>query len=94
MRSRLISNPAIAALALTLYVAHGAGAAKKTGDTANLAQDRYIAAIRLDQTREALIKLVEAQKAKATTAPPGMPIADDRFEAGLLQPTTFEGNGR
>ena len=64
-------------------------------DPANLAQDRYIAAILLDQTRDALTKLVEAQKTKTVAAPPGMPIGeDDGFEAGLLQPTSYQGDLR
>jgi hypothetical protein len=69
--------------------------AARSADPADLAQDRYIAAILLDQTRDALAKLVETSKVKAIQAPPGMPIGDDDgFEAGLLQRTTYEGDSK
>jgi hypothetical protein len=61
--------------------------ASKTGDAADLAEDRYLADILLDRTHDALAELVQAQKDRALTAPPGMPIGeDDGFELGLLRP--------
>jgi hypothetical protein len=63
--------------------------AAKTGNAADLDQDRYIAAMLLDTTPDALAKLVDAQKTTSLAAPPGMPIGeDDEFEAGLLRPTS------
>jgi hypothetical protein len=94
MEDKHLSPTAAAEIRATLTALGEKLQSIKTGDPANLAQDRYLAAIMLDQTRDALQKLVEAQKAKAVTAPPGMPIGDDGFEAGLLQPTTYEGDSK
>jgi hypothetical protein len=94
MENKHLSPTPAAEIRATLTTLGAKLQAIKTGDPANLAQDSYLAAILLDQTRDALPKLVEAQKAKAVAAPPGMPIGDDGFEAGLLQPTTYEGDSK
>ncbi len=94
MEDKRLSPTAASEIRATLTALGRKLEAIKTGDPANLAQDSYLAAILLDQTRDALPKLVEAQKAKAVAAPPGMPIGDDGFEAGLLQPTTYEGDSK
>jgi hypothetical protein len=92
MEDKRLSPTAAAEIRATLTALGHRLLAVKTGDASNLAQDRYIAAILLDQTRDALTKLVEAQKTRTMAAPPGMPIGeDDEFEAGLLRPTTSEG---
>jgi hypothetical protein len=95
MEDKRLSPTAAAEIRATLTVLGQKLQAAQTADPADLAQDRYIAAILLDQTRDALAKLVEAQKAKAISAPPGMPIGEDQeFEAGLLHPTTYEGDSK
>ncbi len=93
MEDKRLSPTAAADIKATLTALGQKLQAAQTADPADLAQDRYIAAILLDQTRDALAKLVEAQKAKTVTAPPGMPIGEDEaFEAGLLHPTTYAGD--
>jgi hypothetical protein len=94
MEDKRISPTAAAEIRATLTALGRKLEEIKTGDPANLAQDSYLAAILLDQTHDALQKLVEAHKAKAVVAPPGMPIGDDGFETGLLQPTTYEGDSK
>ncbi len=95
MDDKRLSPTAAAEIQATLTALGQKLQAIKTGDAANLAEDSYLAAILLDRTHDALAKLVEAQKAKAAAAPPGMPIGDDDgFEAGLLQPTTFAGDSK
>lgn len=95
MEDKRLSPTAAAEIRATLTALGQKLQAAQPASSADLDQDRYIAAILLDRTRDALAKLVEAQKAKAAAAPPGMPIGDDDgFEAGLLQPTTYEGDSK
>jgi hypothetical protein len=92
IEDKRLSPTAAAEIKATLTALGQKLQAAQPASPTDLDQDRYIAAILLDQTRDALGKLVEAAKAKTIAAPPGMPIGDDDgFEAGLLQPTTYEG---
>jgi hypothetical protein len=83
LEDKRLSPTAAAEVKATLTALGQKLAAAKAGSPADLAQDRYLSAILLDTTRDALGKLVDAQKGTMTTAPPGMPIGeDDGFEAG------------
>ena len=60
--------------------------AVRTGDAADLAQARYLSAILLDSTRDALKTLAEADKARAVAVPPGAPIGGEGEDCWLCEP--------
>ncbi|MEO8926522.1 MAG: zinc-dependent metalloprotease [Caulobacteraceae bacterium] len=56
------------------------------GDPADLALARYLSAILLDTTKDAIRTLAEADKARAGAVPPGAPIGADREDCWLCEP--------
>jgi hypothetical protein len=61
-------------------------AAIKAGDPADLAQARYLSAILLDTTKDAVKTLAETDKARNVSPPPGMPIGGDAEDCWLCKP--------
>jgi len=56
------------------------------GDAADLAQARYLSAILLDTTRDAIKTLAEVDKARAVSVPPGAPIGAEGEDCWLCEP--------
>ena len=68
-------------------------AARKGGDAPDLAQARYLSAILLDTTRDAIKTMAVADKARGVAPPPGSPIGSRAEDCWLCEPVGRLGTG-
>jgi hypothetical protein len=81
-------SPTAAAQVKTSLTALGQRlAASKGGDAADLAQARYLSAILLETTHDAIKALADADKARNVAPPPGAPIGAASDDCWMCEPT-------
>jgi len=66
-------------------------AVAKAGDAPDLAQARYLSAILLDTTRDAIKAMAAVDKARAAQPPPGAPIGSEGEDCWLCEPVRRAG---
>ncbi|MDQ2861255.1 MAG: zinc-dependent metalloprotease, partial [Pseudomonadota bacterium] len=86
LQDKRLSPTAAAQIKVALTGLGARLAAVRAGDAADLAQARYLSAILLDTTRDAIKTLAEADKARTIDVPPGAPIGSEGEGCWLCEP--------